>query len=712
MSISRRQKKKTQSQIRLPADQKSVRRFLSPLCVTLFCLLPAVFFFVFGKILEFSQPDPFDSGAYVYSARHLLEGARLGIEEIPSAQPGTLLVNIIGVYFFGFSEIGPKIIQMIMQIAALTAMFFASRKLLGKTAAVLSVTVASIYLSAPHIAKFGNVKEQYMIAWMVLAISFWIFYELTEKKRWLLLTGAALIWPYYFKATGLTVDIAFALYFLGRAARVQISLKQFQKELLLLISGAIFGLIPLFLFFLWQQQPHVLFNSLPILILKAIVAMNLLGFGLVVLGKLHLFTRLCRWSRQVRPAIWIVGGLSMIILLASAAIRIYAEEGDLDDVRSYLSNLFFIRIGSNLVLKLNAFYQTLLQAAGTDSIYVSLSRQTYTLSRQAPIVLRYYASLSVPLALAMLSALSATGVTLYKRLHKRLLHPQDRLAWLLLSWWLLDMTFVWISPRSYEQYYLPPCASGAILGGYAVWLYVCLLKRSDLNFLYLFGAVAAGAVMIAMAWPIVFGLRKSTFSGQEYINPQTQKAERRRGYVQALAQVRNEPGPWQKIGRHIRRHSEETDRIYVWGWYPGIYIEARRLAPIPRAFDSDMHVRSPRALASQIDSMVRQFEKTPPAFIVDSRKQHFPWNRPPLELWPILRTQQNGRPQSGFAPADPAILERYETSYKAALEKQIGPEEARRFEAMKPLRDYVMTHYRIVPDLSWPKSPHVLFEQK
>jgi hypothetical protein len=44
------------------------------------------------------------------------------------------------------------------------------------------------------------------------------------------------------------------------------------------------------------------------------------------------------------------------------------------------------------------------------------------------------------------------------------------------------------------------------------------------------------------------------------------------------------------------------------------------------------------------------------------------------------------------------------------LAKQYGPEEAERFDAVKPLREYVMSHYRIVPELSSPYS-HVLLER-
>ncbi|MDO8303020.1 MAG: hypothetical protein Q7T18_07250, partial [Sedimentisphaerales bacterium] len=42
--------------------------------------------FAFGRYFEISYPDPFDSAAYVYSAQHIFSGAKLGVDEVPSAQ--------------------------------------------------------------------------------------------------------------------------------------------------------------------------------------------------------------------------------------------------------------------------------------------------------------------------------------------------------------------------------------------------------------------------------------------------------------------------------------------------------------------------------------------------------------------------------------------------------------------------------------------------
>jgi hypothetical protein len=127
------------------------------------------------------------------SAQHVLTGARVGYEEKPSAQAGTLLVNMLGVTLTGFNETGSKLLQGLFQAAAFTLMFLTIRRLYGTLAGVIGVTVAAIYLSAPVIAKFGNVKEQFMIALMIMGICCFVWYRLTGKWWWALLTGMLLI---------------------------------------------------------------------------------------------------------------------------------------------------------------------------------------------------------------------------------------------------------------------------------------------------------------------------------------------------------------------------------------------------------------------------------------------------------------------------------------------------------------------------------------
>lgn len=674
-------------------------------------LLPAVLFFAAGKTLEFRQDDPFDSGAYVYSAAHLLNGGRLGVDEMPSAQPGTLLVNLLGVALFGFNETGPQVIQTLLQVLALTAMFGAVRLLYGTAAAVFSVTVSALYLSAPHLAKFGNTKEQYMIAMMVLAVCSWIFYERTARRIWLILAGAALIWPYYFKATGLSAAGAFAVYFLVRALKERVGFWRFQQELGLLLAGAAAGLLPLAFFFLWQRQAVWLWNSFPVLVLRTVVLADAAVLAVWGIRRISVLQRAVGLCRRVRPFVWIAGLTAIAAAAAVGSVLVYQAEGsEPNDVHSYLTNLFFVKIPLEGWHWVSGHLRAVVRAAGADTPYIADSRRAFPLSRQAPIVLRYYGSVALPIAAALVSLGAALIQAAVKRHKKQPALLQDRIVRLLGLWWLLDAAFVWISPHSYEQYYLPLCASGAMTGAYAVWLYGHRMQQSEFRLPYWIGAAGTGLVMTALVWPLVFGYSRSPYSGQPYQDPRTGQPIRQRGYLQAFREP-PQIGLWEKIGDYIRTHSSPQDRIYVWGWYPGIYVRAQRLAPTPSAFEQGMHILPPERLAGFVRHLIECFEKQPPAFLVDSRKRHFPFDRPPLELWPVMPSRQGGQVQMVFAPSDPAVLDSYEPVYRAFLEKQFGPDEAQRFDAMKALRDYVMAHYRIVQEVSSPYS-QVLLERK
>ncbi|GAI43256.1 unnamed protein product, partial [marine sediment metagenome] len=141
-----------------------------------------------------------------------------------------------------------------------------------------------------------------------------------------------------------------------------------------------------------------------------------------------------------------------------------------------------------------------------------------------------------------------------------------------------------------------------------------------------------------MSWHIFFGIKTSPHSGIIYRNPATGNPEKRNGYAQKFQQIsRRQKYPWERVGKYIQDYSTLSDKIYVWGWVPGIYVAAQRLSPAPKAFEGTMHTLSPEVLSERIDEILSAFEKEPPKFIVDSRKNHFPWDRPPLELWPLTR---------------------------------------------------------------------------
>lgn len=565
--------------------------------IVLVAVLAAVPFMA-GKYLELGTPGPFDSAANVHSAWRIHHGAKIGVDEMPSAQIGTLLVNILGVAIFGFNEIGPKLIQGLCQAAALIMMFLAMRKLFGLLAAGAAVVIASLYLSAPVIAKFGNVKEQFLIAFMVLGVSCLILRQLGGRWWWAVLSGAALIWAPLFKETGLSALGAVGLFVLIQPVRKHRTWKQTGTDILLLAAGMAAGLAPVFL-----------------------------------------------WLAAVGAPATYMPFASLLRFVAPAKTSQAASPG-----------------------------------------YLSGSRALISMAELFPRVMRYYGLLILPILLAIgaLVARLVRGVmNRFVGTPGRYAKRYDRFVPLLAVWWLLDMAFVWVSPRSYEQYYLPLSASGAMLGAYLVAIWAEAWRAGNRR---VWGAVGAGAGLAAvyLAWPIVFGLTHSPHSAAAY-------PEKTRGYVQRLAEVAkkhrtNRLGAWEAAGDYIREHSSPTDTIYVWGWYPGVYVRAQRIACVPKAYEGNMHIMSPAALGDVAAELVASFQAKRPKFLVDSHKLHFPWNRPPLEFWPIHQQ----RP----LPNDPATIAQYEAGYGKALAENVDPVEAERFKAMKPLRDYVMANYK------------------
>lgn len=574
-----------------------------------------------GKYIEFNTPGPFDSGAYVYSAEHILTGARIGIDEIPSAQLGTLLVNMLGVALFGYSETGPEIIQAIMQAAALLLMFFAMRKLYGTLAAGVGVVVASLYLSSPLIAKFGNVKEQYMIACMVISVSCFVFYELDGKWLPALLAGAFAVWAPLFKPTGLSVAGAIGLFVIAQPILKNRTLKQTALDISLLLAGAIISIAPVFVWIIGWGVKH----PLPYQFLFEIIA------GALVPG----------------------GG---------------AQAG----------------------------------------AYVTGSRAVIPFSVQWPRVLRYYGVLILPIALALGSIVlrcTKSIIAAVKKHENKRQDPADRFVLLFGLWWLFDMAMVWVSPRSYEQYYLPLNASAAMLSGYLIGAYWKKTTAAVFKRKWILTGLAGLAVMLAMSWHVFFGISRSPHSASKY-------PSRRRGYVQRLKEAaqhrKGAKGPWEITGEYIRNNSTPQDKIYVWGWYPGIYVKAQRFSPSPRAFTAAMHTQPPEEFAKMITGLLDSFKKDMPKFIVDSRKNHIPLDRPPHELWPQLPKGVMGMKKAGFLPNDKKIVAAFEKGYGRMLKERFGEDEALRFAAVKLFRDFIMKNYRIAQAV----GPHVIFERK
>ncbi len=610
---------------KIPAldKQKNMKKIVALAAILILAAIP----FGLGKYFELNRQDPFDSGANVYSAKHVLEGARIGIDEKPSAALGTLLVNMLGVWMFGFNETGPKIIQGLFQLGALVLMFLAMRKLFGTLGAAVGVIITSLYLSAPVIAKFGNVKEQYMIACMVIGISCFVLYQLSGKWWYAILAGAFVIWAPLFKETGTSAIGALTLFIIAQPFLKNRTIKQTGIDIMLLLAGAAVALAPLY--------------------------------------------------------IWMIAC----------------------DVQMRLPYSF---VWKTLVSLLPA---TDAQKTKAITAYVSSGRRLVPFSQQWPKVLLYYKALITPIALAITSIVAAIGKLIFRGKNKTQGDTKlnyDRFVLLFAVWWILDMAFVWISPRSYQQYYLPLNASAAMLAGYIITLYHDKLEHSVYNKgKWIIVGLLGLLVMIITSWSIIFGFEKSPDTNMEY-------GERRRGYAQSLRETskRREQDltyTWERLADYIGAHSKPTDKIYVWGWYPGIYVRAQRFSPTPKAFL--MPRPAPAVLTEQIEELLADFEKEKPKFIVDSRKRNIPMERPPYEIWPIAPKGFFGIKKPDFIPLNEKIIAVYDKQWSDMLRKRFDEDEALRYNILKPLRQFVMQNYEIVEPsrIFW---PHVLFRLK
>ncbi len=632
------------------AKQLGSKPFVPFIIIAILAAIP----FCMGKYFEFNSPGAFDSGSYVYSARHILEGAKIGVDEKPSAQMGTLLVNMLGVRLFGFNETGPKLIQTILQAAALLLMFIAMAKLFGVLPAAIGVIIASIYLSAPLMAKYGNVKEQHMIAFMVLGVSCFVLYQLGGRWWLALLVGAFLSWAPLFKETGISAITAVGLFVIAQPLLKHRSWKRTGIDILLLIAGATLAISPICLWLFAEKAP-----------------MNYFPY----------------YSFVGRP---------IAKSLQGSHDQPQKEQAEPNAIAGTVQPP---PVKQGLLMKFMPAYVR-------DSWQILKPEQT----KQAKLrVFRWYRVLILPIALALGSIIIRIVSLISSKFNKSkstIKTSYDRFVLLFAVWWLLDMTFVWISPRSYEQYYLPLNASAAMLGGYLIAIYHNKVKSNAYNPKWVAVGILGLLLMIIMSQHIFFGLKKSPHTGAIYRDRATGNPKKDKGYAQKMNEIslrkrQNYKGSWEAVGEYIRNNSTPNDKIYVWGWVPGIYVAAQRLSPTPKAFEGTMHTLSPEVLSERIDEILNAFEKAPPKFIVDSRKDHFPWDRPPLELWP--------RTQKGFLPANEQIAGQYDEMYAKLLREKIEPDEALRYEAMKPFREFVMKNYKIVRQFI---DPHVLFQRK
>jgi hypothetical protein len=772
------------------------------IAVIVAAVLIAAIPFVYGKYYEFNTDDPFDSSLNVYSAKSLLDGQKLESEVIPSARPATLLVNLIGVKLFGYSEVGPQVIQMIMQLVGLGLMFYALLRVYGPLPASVALILASFYLSCPPYPKFGNVKEQYMIACMLITASSVMLRAVSGRFWWMIIAGASAINIYYFKPTGASVIAAVVVYLMAGPIFRYRTFRQWGIDIVSFVGGMIAGLLPLTLMYAWQGKAGVFLGRFPASIIKTVVQM-IIFFGVIwlviyfVVRERRRIASLLGVFKQVRPIFWKVGAISIAVMLIPWAVY-FASKGELE---SYLYRIYPIGFAMRKWWLAISFVPAILHkvAAAASALsygYVEASKSVSIFQTQFAKIFGYYRSFTVPIGVSFVAIgiavcvffKSAAGFvkSLVSRLKgglatdsesdsaecdERQVQARDSklaesFALLFVVWWVLDMVLVWASPRSYVQYFLPFNASASMLAAYVLyhfrkrpwgyvwvlggWLLVDLLIRtlvpaagfpyvsfqSPGDYWSLFGKYT---IPFAIAVAICVVCRKEKLQRHAvlacgvicvgmffWLNATNLKTFSKKIEGLKAARSSGQVAAWEQLGKYIRERSNEGDGLYVWGWFPGLYVESKLMCPSSRPAESNMHTTQHGTLAIQTERLVKELKLNPPRYIVDSQKIHFPfYDHPVFDLWPRWEGNKRGRfhlrYHSGQGFNGTSMLTETELGVYSelmmrqvedmsfallsnpkrnggAVEKvkarQMAQDERQRHEAMLPLRNFVSENYK------------------
>jgi hypothetical protein len=520
---------------------------------------------------------------------------------------------------------------------------------------------------------------------------------------WLLICGAAAVNSFFFKQTGASVIIAIGIYLLAQPILRNRKWRQFGTEILFLLAGAVIGLLPLIIFYTWQDRLFGFLIRIPL-------------FGYLILAAKNLFSS----GEQVAPSV------SRII--------------------------------------------------GTGGEYMKAGKLVSIFRTQYDFVVSYYRSFVVPIGLCLLALIwrlrrllpskdnagtqPEATVGAYEK-------QADSFVLLLGLWWLLDMAFVWVSPRSYVEYFLPLGGSGAMLAAYAIyrcrkrpaglilllagWLIIDLLLvwvRPAESFPYIAWRAAKSAgtywgkfgmqcIPLAAAIVVWLLMRKKNLRPARAViiaiicfgmffswNTANIKLLNKR-----VRRVNQADEAWEQIGQYIRQNSAPEDGLYVWGWIPGIYVEAQRFSPATQPSYSNMHSDRVRQVRFVILKLLEKLEAKPPLYIVDTQKFHYPfYDHPNFDLWPRWVQGERRRFHLRYHPLQAAekttflsaeesakfrdvYLRKVEEftyallthpnrkggAVEAEKARQMAVTEQERHEKMYPLREFVMQNYDLVP---------------
>lgn len=684
--------KSFKNELKTPLHRENKSMLYIPLLIIV--VIAALIPFCYGKYIEFNTNDPFDGGLNVYSSECLSRGQKLGVDVFPSARPGTILVNLAGVSLFGYSEFGPKVIQTVMQFTAFMLIFYTIWKIYGAIPACVSVLLAAFYLSCPPFAKFGNVKEQYFIAYAIIAACGIMLHHTGGKWWWLLVSGVSMFNAYYFKETGISVTVAIILYHFFRPVFKKCSWSRYGREVVLLCAGTTIGWIPYILFYLWQGRLFKHVAAFPAsfafmtTICFVVYGFILLGYKLALKQYGQIFEQRVRrlpLKNIVIVLCCVIVGLILFIFFFSG------PDGPVNRLRSVPVLGYPVELLARVIVPIK---NMVLVALGHGNGYVASGRLASGWATQtSKIFTRYHNSFIVPIGLGLIGIFWGIVDFVRSKLPSAKKHDDipegttapmksaDGFVLLLALWWILDMLFVWISPKAYVQYFLPLNASGAMLAGYVVhkclkkdwgltvllgsWLFIEVITAfvikdkliaAELWGMAYFKNIVPHIIIIALALAVLFAGNKFRFRkiaviilgilcvvSFYYYNEQNLNVFK--GRVAEINKQKKSPvrSSWELLSHYIRDNSSEDDGLYVWGWMPGIYLQSQRFSTAKTLVAySDMHTDSPEKVSNKVSKLVEELKADPPRYIVDSQKIHFPdCEHPTFDLWPCWRDRAN-----------------------------------------------------------------------
>ena len=201
------------------------------------------------------------------------------------------------------------------------------------------------------------------------------------------------------------------------------------------------------------------------------------------------------------------------------------------------------------------------------------------------------------------------------------LRPEaGRIRWLLPIWALGMTAAVWIQGKYYTYHWLPllpPMGLLAAQGLRAVWF---LLKRPARARIALASYVAGLVVLLA-----ILGLAywRSLKGPVRYALGNVPRSDFMRRFERPAGLGRFSLRADEEVAKFLRHRTAIDAPIFVWGFEPLVYYLAER-APVSRFIYSVPLLTdwSPDEWRSEL---IRDFEQTPPAYIVVAHNDLFPW---------------------------------------------------------------------------------------